>query len=373
AMALARRQLGHGRGARMKIERDRARLLSGVRKGVTTGAPIALLIENADHRNWIQAMSPEPLDLADAERLAAIERRAIRRLRPGHADFAGAVKYDLLDLRDVLERASARETAMRVAAGALAHALLHEAGVDIASHVVELGGIAAQATWADLTELRAKVEPSVVRCADPVASAAMVDLIDRTGKEGDSLGGVVEIVATGLPIGLGTYAQWDRRLDGRLAQAVMSIPAIKGVEFGLGFRQAAMTGSQVHDTFLPGFQRSTNHAGGLEGGVSNGQPLVVRAAMKPISTLRRPLDSVTYPDGEPSAAHFERADVCAVPAAGVIAEAMVTWILADALLEKIGGDSLAEFKAHLEASRSLQPPATAGVSRASESEEDTAE
>ncbi len=359
--ALARRQVGHGRGARQRIEKDRATILAGVRNGYTTGAPIALQVENADHASWAQAMSAAPVDPADAPRLEAIESRAISRLRPGHADYAGAIKYGHRDIRDVLERASARETVMRVAAGGVAMALLRRAGIDLTSHVVAIGGIVASARWDSLDDMRDRAEESPVRCADPEASAAMVARIDEAGKTGDSLGGVVEILVTGLPAGLGTYAQWDRRLDGRLAQAVMSIPAIKGVEFGLGFKQADLAGSEVHDVFLPGFLRPTNHAGGLEGGVTNGQALLVRAAMKPISTLRRPLDSVTFPDGHPEPAHFERADVCAVPAAGVVAEAMVAWVLADALLEKIGGDSASEFDAHLAATRSLWPAALAGT------------
>ncbi|MBM3270420.1 MAG: chorismate synthase [Candidatus Sericytochromatia bacterium] len=352
---LARRQFGHGRGGRMKIEKDRARILSGVRNGFTTGGPVTFLTDNADFKNWVLAMSPEPVDPADEARLAAVAAKAIGRLRPGHADFAGAVKYGLADVRDVLERSSARETVARVAAGALAAHLLRQIGVDLASHVVAIGGIAAAPADGDLADLRARAEGSPVRCADAEASAAMVALIDATGKGGDSLGGVVEVIATGLPVGLGSYAQWDRRLDGRLAQAVMSIPAIKGVEIGLGFELARRTGSQAHDTFQPGFSRPTNMAGGLEGGVTNGQPLILRAAMKPISTLRRPLPSATWPDGAETTAHFERADVCAVPAAGVIAEAMVAWVLADALLEKVGGDSLAEFQAHMAATRAAQP------------------
>ncbi len=352
---MARRQYGHGRGGRMKIEKDQVRILSGVRNGITTGGPIALQIENTDFKNWILAMSPEPVAQDDVERHRAIEAKRIGRLRPGHADFAAAVKYGYDDVRDALERSSARETVARVASGALAAHLLGQIGVELTSHVVALGGIVASPAWTTVADLRAKAEPSPVRCADPEAAAAMVDLIDRTGKGGDSLGGVVEVVVTGLPVGLGSHVQWDRKLDGRLAQAVMSIPAIKGVEIGLGFGAAHLPGSQVHDTFGPAFSRPTNNAGGLEGGVTNGQPLIVRAAMKPISTLRRPLQSVTWPDGAPAVAHFERADVCAVPAAGVIAETMVAWVLADALLEKIGGDSFAEFRGHYEVTMAGQP------------------
>lgn len=361
ASFMARRQYGHGRGGRMKIEKDQVRILSGVRNGRTTGGPVTLLVENADFKNWILAMSPEPVAEDDEARLQAIEARRISRLRPGHADFAAAVKFGYEDVRDALERSSARETVARVAAGALAAHLLRQVAVDLTSHVVALGGIRANPEWSSVEDLRAKAEPSPVRCADPAASAAMVELIDRTGKGGDSLGGVVEVVVTGLPVGLGSHVQWDRKLDGRLAQAVMSIPAIKGVEIGLGFECAHLPGSMVHDTFGPGFSRPTNNAGGLEGGVTNGQPLVVRAAMKPISTLRRPLQSVTWPDAEPAVAHFERADVCAVPAAGVIAETMVAFILADALLEKIGGDSFAEFKAHFDATMARQPRAGGAV------------
>ncbi len=361
---LARRQYGHGRGGRMKIEKDHARILSGIRNGRTTGAPITLLTDNNDFKNWVLAMSPEPVAAGDEARLGAIAAKAIKRLRPGHADFAGAVKYGLDDIRDVLERSSARETVARVAAGALAAHLLRQVGVDLTSHVVALGGIVAAPAYRDVADLRGRAEPSPVRCADPEASAAMVALIDTTGKAGDSLGGVVEVVASGLPVGLGSYVQWDRRLDGRLAQAVMSIPAIKGVEIGLGFEMAHRPGSQVHDTFEPGFGRPTNNAGGLEGGVTNGQPLIVRAAMKPISTLRRPLPSATWPEGDAAVAHFERADVCAVPAAGVIAEAMVAWVLADALLEKMGGDSFGEFRAHVEATLARQPRVEARVAPA---------
>lgn len=369
---MARRQYGHGRGGRMKIERDQVKFLSGVRNGRTTGAPITLLVENADFKNWEGAMSPEPIAEGDTVREAKIEAKRITRLRPGHADFAGAMKYGLLDVRDILERSSARETVVRVAAGAVALHLLRQIGIDLTSHVVALGGISASPEFGSVAELRAKAEPSPVRCADPTASDAMVALINTTGKGGDSLGGVVEVVATGLPVGLGSYVQWDRRLDGRLAQAVMSIPAIKGVEIGLGFGCAALPGSQVHDVFLSGFMRPTNNAGGLEGGATNGQPLVMRAAMKPISTLRKPLDSLTFPAGEPAAAHFERADVCAVPAAGVIAEAMVAWVLADAMLEKGGGDSLEEWLAHWAATRDLSPLGRT-VAAAPEPDEDTSE
>lgn len=346
---LARRQGGYGRGQRMKIEQDRVSFLSGVRNGRTTGAPIAMQVANRDFANWTLAMDPSPVDPEDAERLAAIEAKRITKVRPGHADYAGARKYRLEDVRDVLERSSARETTSRVMAGALAGVLLTEVGIRIASHVVEIGGVQADtglAAYETFDALVEAAEGSQVRCADPVASERMIELINQTRTAGDTLGGIVEVVVEGLPVGLGTYAQWDRRLDGLLAQAVMSIHAIKGVEIGLGFEAARRPGSQVHDPFYPGFRRETNRAGGLEGGMTNGQPLILRAAMKPIPTLIHPLPSVHLDTGEAVSAHFERSDVCAVPAAGVVAEAMVRWVLADVLLDKVGGDSLAELQDH---------------------------
>lgn len=346
---LGRRQGGHGRGQRMKIEQDRVTFLSGVRNGLTTGAPIAMQVANRDFANWTLAMDPSPVDPADALRLAAIDAKRITKVRPGHADYAGARKYRLEDVRDVLERSSARETTSRVMAGALAGVLLMEFGIRVASHVVEIGGIQADtglAAYESFASLTAASEASAVRCADPEASDRMVALIDQTRSAGDTLGGVVEVVVEGLPVGLGTYAQWDRRLDGLLAQAVMSIHAIKGVEIGLGFEAARRPGSRVHDPFYPGFRRETNRAGGLEGGMTNGQPLILRAAMKPIPTLIHPLPSVHLDTGEAVSAHFERSDVCAVPAAGVVAEAMVRWVLATVLLDKVGGDSLSEIRDH---------------------------
>lgn len=344
---LSRRQAGYGRGQRMKIETDRVAFRAGVRNGRSTGAPIVLEVPNKDFANWQLAMAPEPLDPEDQARLEAIASKRITRLRPGHADYAGARKYGHADVRDVLERSSARETTARVAVGALAGILLSELGVTVFSHVLSIGSeVAPPLDHADLEALRAAAEASPVRCADLAASERMTALIDRTRKAGDTLGGVIEVLATGVPVGLGSYAQWDRRLDGLLAQALMSIPAIKGVEIGLGFEAARLTGSAVHDPFMPGFVRPTNHAGGIEGGISNGQPLVLRAAMKPIPTLIHPLPSVTLDTGEAVQAHFERSDVCAVPAAGVVAEAMVRWILANALMDKLGGDSLSELRDH---------------------------
>lgn len=346
---LGRRQGGYGRGQRMKIEQDRVTFLSGVRNGLTTGAPITMQVPNRDYANWTLAMDASPVDLNDTDRLAAIAAKRITKVRPGHADYPGARKYRLDDVRDVLERSSARETTSRVMVGALAGVLLSEFGIRVASHVVEIGGIAADPdrfAYDSLDTLIEAAESSPVRCADPEASARMVELIDQTRSAGDTLGGVVEVVATGLPVGLGSYAQWDRRLDGLLAQALMSIHAIKGVEVGLGFEAARRPGSQVHDPFYPGFKRETNRAGGLEGGVTNGQPLVLRLAMKPIPTLIHPLPSVHLDTGEAVKAHFERSDVCAVPAAGVVAEAMVRWTLANAFLDKLGGDSLSEIRDH---------------------------
>lgn len=355
---LARRQQGHGRGGRMKIEQDAIEFQSGVRLGVTTGAPIALRVVNRDFANWTGAMAAAPRDLADQAREAQLELRRITKLRPGHADWAGAMKYDLADVRDVLERASARETTMRVAAGAVARVLLAELGIELFSHVVRIGGEVADLGRAAydgaFTAMREAAEGSVVRCVDAQAADRMVAAIDAAKRAGTSLGGVVEVRSTPLPVGLGSHVHWDRRLDGRLAQALMSIHAIKGVEFGLGFGVAALPGTEAHDPFEPGFGRPSNRAGGVEGGMSNGQPLLVRAAMKPIATMPRPLPSVDLATGEAVPAHFERADACAVPAAGVIAEAMVAWVLADACLEKYGGDSLAELRAHFEASARLQ-------------------
>ncbi len=364
---LTRRQHGYGRGGRMKIEKDAIEFQGGVRLGLTTGAPIALRVVNRDFANWTGAMDPAPRDAEDDAREAQLALRRITKLRPGHADWAGAMKYDLADVRDVLERASARETTMRVAAGAVARVLLRALGIELMSHVVRIGGEAANLDHdvytAPLTEgsqrgwiatMREAADISSVRCVDVEAATRMVAAIDAAKRAGTSLGGVVEVRTTPLPVGLGSHVHWDRRLDGRLAQALMSIHAIKGVEFGLGFEVAALPGTEAHDSFEVGFKRTSNRAGGVEGGMSNGQPLIVRAAMKPIATMPRPLPSIDIQTGEAVPAHFERADACAVPAAGVIAEAMVAWVLAEAVLEKYGGDSLAELQAHFEASESLQ-------------------
>jgi len=341
--ALARRQQGYGRGERMAIEADQVEILSGVRHGVSLGSPLALLIRNRDWDNWRDRMSvAAPASPAQPDTTP----------RPGHADLAGVLKYGFGDVRNVLERASARETAARVAVGAVAACLLAEIGVRVVGFVTAIGGVAARPVWESLTldEIRRRAAESPVGCPDPEAEAAMRAAIDSAKSEGDTLGGIIEVLADGVPPGLGSYVHWDRRLDGRLAQALISIPAIKGVEIGPAFANAAARGSVVHDEIKPGdpaqgLRRPTNRAGGLEGGVTNGQMLVLRAAMKPISTLGRPLASVDLSTGAESAALRERADVCAVPAAAVVAEAVVAWVLAAAALEKFGGDCVADFRA----------------------------
>ncbi len=344
------RMAGYGRGARMKIESDAVEILSGVRAGETLGSPVALLIPNRDWDNWTDVMAVEP-DAAGKKR-----RRKVTRPRPGHADLAGLLKYDRADARDILERASARETAARVACGAVCRKLLAEFGVEIGSHVVELGPVRASVPDELPSPINAAADESPVRCLDAAASEAMVEAIDAAQKARDTLGGIVEVVARGVVVGLGSHVSWDRKLDGRLARAVMSIPAVKGVEIGLGFDAARRPGSETHDAIAQGdrdaaggFSRGTNRAGGLEGGMTNGEPLVLRVAMKPISTLRRPLGTVDVASGKPAKAQSERSDVTAVPAMGVIAEAMVALVLADAMLEKFGGDSLNELRANYDA------------------------
>lgn len=349
---LARRQRGYGRGARQAIERDRAAIASGVRHGRTIGSPILLTIENRDWENWTRVMQVAPLTDADAAELAAMAdggvKRASRvtRVRPGHADLAGALKYGFTDVRDVLERASARETTARVAAGAIARALLRELGIEAWSFTAEVGGVAIDP--ARCTRSREEAESSPLRCLDAEAEAAMIARIDEARSAGDTVGGVFEVVVHGLPIGIGSYVHWDRRLDGALARAVASIQIVKGVEFGLGFEQTRRFGSQVHDV-IDGrrpdgtWVHRSNNAGGLTGGVTNGEPLVVRGAVKPISTLARPLPSADLVTGEPvEKAHYERSDISVVPAAGVVGEAMVMLTIADFLLDKVGGDSLGE-------------------------------
>jgi chorismate synthase len=328
---LARRQVGYGRSGRMKIERDTAEVFGGVAEGVTTGGPIVLRIENRDYPNFIKKEHP-PLTVP----------------RPGHADLVGAVKYGYTDMRLALERASARETAARVAAGAVARQLLAQFGIDVGSYVNQISDVVATIPDVPPAELREATEASDLRCPDPEAAAAMRARIDQARRSGDTLGGVFTVWATGLPIGLGSYVQWDRRLDGRLAGAVMSIQAIKAVEIGDGWANAGRWGREVHDEIYlgaTGLERHTNRAGGLEGGVTTGQPLIVRAAMKPISTTINPLATVDVRTGEAATTQYQRSDFTAVPAAGVVGEAMVAWVLAEALHEKLGGDSLPELRA----------------------------
>jgi len=341
---LARRQSGYGRGARMKIESDTARILSGVRGGLTLGSPVTLCIENKDWANWSQNMAPEPG--------AKLDGRVVTRPRPGHADLAGAMKYRHMDIRNVLERSSARETAARVAVGSVARRLLEELEIEIIGHVIQIGSQTTCAGELNADELKARLVSSKLFCADASAEQRMIAAIDKAKEDGDSLGGIFEVRAVGVPSGLGSYVHWDRKLDGRLAAALMSIQAVKGVEIGLGFAAAAQTGAHVQDEIFHaqdrGFYRRTNRAGGIEGGMTNGETLVVRAAMKPIPTLYRPLRSVDIITKEPFVASVERSDVCAVPAACVIGEAVVAWELVVACLEKCCGDNLAELKENWE-------------------------
>lgn len=356
---LERRQGGYGRGRRMKIETDRAQILSGVRYGYTLGSPIALLIENRDWKNRKDEMNPDPVEGKGGK--AIPEKERVSRPRPGHADLSGALKYGHRDLRNVLERASARETAARVAVGALAKRLLDHVGIQVMSHVVNLGGIEADVSGLSYRDIEAAAEESEVRCADPEASRRMIEKIDEAKKAGDTVGGVFEVVVTGVPPGLGSHVHWDRKLDAAIARALMSIQAIKGVEIGLGFGVGDRFGSEVHDAIgyrpypegetglvdfsasdRPGFYRFTNRAGGFEGGMTTGEPLVARAAMKPISTLYKPLQSVDFYTKEPFEASIERSDTCALPAAGIVGEAVVAFEVAKAFMEKFGGDSIDE-------------------------------
>jgi len=336
---LARRQGGHGRGGRQKIETDFARIASGVRGGFTIGSPVTLVLENKDHANWTAEMT------ASTEGFAP---KPVTRLRPGHADLAGALKYGHTDVRNVLERSSARETATRVAAGAVARKLLGTFGVEIFSFTQSIGRTDIGFEGVDVdTVTIADIEASPVRCPDPDASRRMVADIDEVAERGDTLGGTFRIVARGVPLGLGSYVHWDRKLDGRLAQAVLSINAIKGVEFGAGFEGAARPGSEFHDQidYADGrFRHLTNRAGGLTGGVTNGEPIDMRVAIKPISTMKKPMQSIDLNTKEKVEAHYERSDVCVVPAAGVIGEAVVALTIADAFLEKFGGDSMPELE-----------------------------
>jgi chorismate synthase len=354
---LARRQQGYGRGRRMQIERDTAEILSGVRAGETLGSPIAMLIRNRDWANWQEIMDPAPRGTDTGPDGRAPRARAVTRPRPGHADLAGVLKYDRDDARDILERASARETTARVAAGAICRRLLREFGISIGSHLVQLGDIAAARPETMPADINAAADASPLRTLDPDAEACMVARIDEIKRAGNTLGGICEVVCDGLPVGLGSHVSWDRKLDGRIGAAILSIPAVKGVEIGMGFEAARRTGAEVHDEIemAPGQARSghvrrrSNRAGGLEGGMTTGEPLVVRVAMKPISTLMRPLDTIDTATRAPAAAVAERSDVTAVPAMGVIAEAMVAFVAAHALLEKFGGDSLGEVRRNFDA------------------------
>ncbi|MDQ3673857.1 MAG: chorismate synthase [Gemmatimonadota bacterium] len=341
---LHRRQQGYGRGRRMKIESDHAEILSGVRAGATLGSPIAMLIQNLDWKNWQEIMDPAPRE-GDPAR-----KRPVTRPRPGHADLAGMLKYDRDDARDILERASARETTARVAAGAVCRRLLGEFGITLGSHVVHLGGVDARRPATMPADLNLAADASPVRTLDPEAEQAMIERIDAAKADGNTLGGVAEVICEGVPVGLGSHVSWDRKLDGRLAAALMSIPAVKAVEIGLGVECARRRGSEVHDEIEADdarvragrVRRRSNRAGGMEGGISTGEQLVLRAAMKPISTLMRPLATIEMTTREAASAQAERSDVTAVPAMAVIAEAMTAFVVADALLEKFGGDSLDE-------------------------------
>lgn len=339
---LSRRQQGYGRGDRMKIEKDTAQLLSGVRWGETIGSPVTLVVKNRDWENWSEKMSPLPEHREESS--------AVTRPRPGHADLSGVLKYHLSDVRNVLERSSARETAVRVAVGGVAKALLTEFGIRVGGFVTELGGICASTLQEPLETMWRRAAHSETFCCDPSAEAEMKRAIDVAKSSGDTLGGVVEVQVIGTPPGLGSYVQWDRKLDARLAMALMSVQAIKGVEVGIGFDAARRPGSRVHDEifFKDGYRRDSNNAGGVEGGMSNGEPIIVRAAMKPIPTLYSPLRSVDIRTHEPFEATVERSDTCAVPAALVVAEAVVAIEIADALLEKFGGDSIFEIRRNIE-------------------------
>lgn len=343
---LHRRQKGHGRGRRMQIEKDTANIVGGVRHGRTTGAPIALVVANNDWKHWTSVMNVEPIEGGDEE------KRRINRPRPGHADLNGGLKYNLKDLRNVLERSSARETAARVAVGAVARQLLAAFGIKVAGQVIRIGEIEAPPNGLSVDELIARTEESPVRVVDKETEEKMMAHIDQVKAEGDSIGGIVECIVEGVPVGLGSHVQWDRKLDSRIAGAVVSINAFKGCEIGIGFEAAKLRGSQVHDEIMyeegRGFYRASNRAGGFEGGMTTGEQIVVRGVMKPIPTLYKPLRSVDIDTKEPFTAQVERSDSCAVPAASVVMEHVVAWEVARAFLEKFGGDSMDEIRRNLE-------------------------
>ena len=346
---LARRQVGYGRGGRMKIEKDTVEIKSGVRFGKSTGAPICIEIKNKDFENWQDVMNTEYQEYPAQETIKKIEEKSFTRLRPGHADYAGSVKYNFTDLRDVLERSSARKTAIEVAVGSVAKQILKEFGIMGFSHVIQIGNVKLDFYPKTYTLIKEKAEQSDVRCADDLTADRMRNAIDEAAQAGDTLGGKFEVIFGNLPVGLGSYVHWDRALDGRLAQAVMSIPAVKAVEIGAGVEAASLRGSQMHDEIFvknKTIYRQTNNAGGLEGGMTNGEALVIKGTMKAIPTMRKALATVDIKDMKPASAHFERSDTCAVPACAVVAEARVAIILADELLTKIGGDNFVEMKEH---------------------------
>ncbi|OXB97707.1 MULTISPECIES: chorismate synthase [Bacillus] len=346
---LARRQKGYGRGRRMQIETDQVQILSGVRHGETLGSPIALVVENRDFAHWTKIMGAEPLTEQEEKEM----KRKVTKPRPGHADLNGAIKYGHRDMRNVLERSSARETTVRVAAGAVAKKVLAELGIKVAGHVIEIGGVQAkEITYSSIEELKSITEASSVRCLDEEAGNQMMKAIDDAKANGDSIGGIVEVIVEGMPIGVGSYVHYDRKLDAKLAAAIMSINAFKGIEIGIGFEAAHRPGSEVHDEILwdeeHGYTRRTNNAGGLEGGMTTGMPIVVRGVMKPIPTLYKPLQSVDIDTKEPFTASIERSDSCAVPAASVVAEAVVAWELATALIEQFGLDRMELIRENIE-------------------------
>ena len=345
---LARRQVGYGRGGRMKIEHDTVEIKSGVRFGKTTGAPICLEVKNKDFENWSDVMNVEHQDYPAQETIKKIEEKSFTTVRPGHADYAGAIKYNFSDLRDVLERSSARKTAIEVAVGSVAKQILKEFGINGFSHVIQIGNVKLDFYPKTYTLIKEKAEKSDVRCADDLTADRMRNAIDEAAEAGDTLGGKFEVIFGNLPVGLGSYVHWDRALDGRIAQAVMSIPAVKAVEVGAGVDAGYLKGSQMHDELFvardKSVYRNTNNAGGLEGGMTNGETLVIKGTMKAIPTMRKALATIDIKDMKPASAHFERSDTCAVPACAVVAEARIAIILADALLEKLGGDNLKEIK-----------------------------
>ncbi|WNF31952.1 chorismate synthase [Aeribacillus composti] len=346
---LARRQKGYGRGRRMQIEKDQVQILGGVRHGETLGSPIALVVENKDFAHWTKIMGAEPISESEKAEM----KRKITRPRPGHADLVGAIKYGHRDMRNVLERSSARETTVRVAAGAVAKKILSELGIQVAGHVIEIGGVRAQKLdYSTLAELKEKTENSLVRCLDENAAQQMMKAIDEAKEKGDSIGGIVEVIVEGMPPGVGSYVHWDKKLDAKIAQAIVSINAFKGVEFGLGFEAGRSFGSEVHDEILwseeKGYYRKTNNLGGFEGGMTTGMPIVVRGVMKPIPTLYKPLQSVDIDTKEPFLASIERSDSCAVPAASVVAEAVVAWEVAKAIVEQFGLDRIDLIRENIE-------------------------